>query len=215
MLSGIAFANGSLILGWGGVGFYSVGHQLVMAILLSIEVICARTLENSDEGVKTVARQSWLGLVGIMWLVMNFVLARSASRREFMLPGGAFVSWFGTALFAGALILRAWSARTLGRFFSLRVTVFDRHELIVSGPYRYCRHPAYLGSLLQVIGLILAFRSTAGILFLIVFVPLVFWRIYDEEALLAETFQQTYAGYQQKVPRLFPSVGFRRGGELL
>ena len=215
MLSGIVFANGSLILGWGGLGFYSVGHQLAVAILLSIEVILARLLESTDQGVKTVARQDWLGLAGILWLIMNFVLARSASRRELASAGGVWISWAGTGLLAGGLTLRVWSAWTLGRFFSLRVTVFDRHELIVSGPYRYCRHPAYLGSLLQVVGLILAFQSVAGLIFLIVFIPLVFWRIYDEEALLAVTFPHTYAGYRRRVPLLFPSGGFRRIGELL
>lgn len=207
MLSGIAFVNGSLLLGWGGMGFYSVGYQRAAAILLSIEVISARLLEGTGVGVKTIARQSWLGLAGILWLIMNVVLAWSAHRRFASLTGdSAFIPWFGVTLFALGLALRNWAAHTLGDFFSLNVTIFERQELITRGPYRYCRHPAYSGSLLQIIGLTLAFRAVLGLVFMIVFIPILFWRIRDEESLLVDAFHRDYSEYQRNVPKLFPRV---------
>jgi len=205
MLSGIAFVNGSLLLGWGGMGFYSVGYQRAVAILLSVEVIAARLLEGTGVGVKTIALQSWLGLAGILWLIMNIVLAWSAHGRYLTLAGNlTFISWLGVGLFALGLALRAWSAYTLGDFFSINVTIFEGHKLIIKGPYRYCRHPAYFGSLLQVIGLILVFRAIIGLVFVFIFIPLLFWRIDAEESLLVETFRRDYSEYQRNVPKLFP-----------
>jgi protein-S-isoprenylcysteine O-methyltransferase len=217
MLSGIAFVNGSLLLGWGGMGFYSVGYQRTVAIMLSIEVIAARLLEGTGVGVKTIARQSWLGLAGILWLMMNVALAWSAHQRYLTLPGdSAFISWVGVTLFTLALALRIWAAHTLGDLFSLNVTIFEGHELIIKGPYRYCRHPAYLGSLLQIVGLTLAFQAVIGLVFMIMFIPLLFWRIGDEESLLVDTFRQDYSEYQRNVPKLFPRArvlpaGFESG----
>jgi protein-S-isoprenylcysteine O-methyltransferase Ste14 len=209
MLSGIAFVNGSLLLGWGGIGFYNVGYLRTVAILLSIEVITARLLEGTGVGVKTIARQSWLGLAGILWLIMNVIMAWSAQRRYLSLPGDSvFIPWLGVTLFALGLALRNWAALTLGDFFSLNVTIFERHELIISGPYRFCRHPAYFGSLLQIIGLTLAFRAVVGLVFMFIFIPIVFWRIRDEESLLVETFHRDYSEYQRNVPMLFPRVRY-------
>jgi protein-S-isoprenylcysteine O-methyltransferase Ste14 len=205
MLSGIGFANGSLLLGWGGLGFYSIGYQRAVAILLSIEVIAARLMEGTGVGVRTIARQGWLALSGILWLIMNIVLAGAAQRRYLALPeAAAIIPWMGVTLFALALALRIWAARTLGDFFSLNVTIFERHVLIIQGPYRFCRHPAYLGSLLQIVGLILAFRAVIGLVFMIIFIPLLYWRIGDEESLLVENFKEGYFEYQRNVPMLFP-----------
>jgi protein-S-isoprenylcysteine O-methyltransferase Ste14 len=205
MLRDIAFVNGSLMLGWGGIGFYSPGYQRTIAILLSVEVILARLLENIDEGVKTVKRQSWLVLSGILWLIMNVVMAWSAHTRYLSLPWASpAISWLGVIIFTSGLALRVWSAHTLGKYFSICVTVFERHELIIKGPYRYCRHPAYLGSVFQITGLVLAFGSIINMIFLIILIALIFWRIRDEEALLVEVFRENYAGYQRNVPMLFP-----------
>jgi protein-S-isoprenylcysteine O-methyltransferase Ste14 len=205
MLRDIAFVNGSLILGWGGIGFYSSGYQRTIALLLSVEVISARLLENIDEGVKTIKRQSWLVLSGILWLIMNVVMSWSAHRQYLSLPWTSpAMSWLGVVIFTSGLALRVWSAHTLGKYFSICVTVFERHELITKGPYRYCRHPAYLGSLFQITGLVLAFGSTINMIFWVILIALIFWRIRDEETLLVEVFRENYAGYQRKVPRLFP-----------
>jgi protein-S-isoprenylcysteine O-methyltransferase Ste14 len=187
------------------VAFYAVAHQLALAIMLSMEVIAARLLENTATGTKTVARQSWMGLFAIVWVGMNIALAWSARVQFARLPGASLaMAWCGVTLFTLALALRIWSAWTLGDFFSLHVTIFKNHRLVIAGPYRYCRHPAYLGSVLQIIGLTLAFQTLVGMMVLVFFIPLLFWRMRDEEQLLGDAFQEAYAAYQRKVPMLFP-----------
>ena len=45
------------------------------------------------------------------------------------------------AMVAG-LGLRIWAVLTLGRFFTWFITVYDDHQVIRSGPFRFIRHPA-------------------------------------------------------------------------
>ena len=47
----------------------------------------------------------------------------------------------GVVLFAAGLIFRWWAVVTLGRFFTVDVTIEKDHELVERGPFRVVRHP--------------------------------------------------------------------------
>ena len=64
-------------------------------------------------------------------------------------------------LFVAGLILRWWAIITLGRFFTVDVTIEKDHELIQRGPFRVVRHPSYTGVLLAFVGVALSFRNWA------------------------------------------------------
>src|SRR5580700_3870600 len=46
-----------------------------------------------------------------------------------------------------------YSMRTLGRFFTYDVAVSTGQHVVERGPYRWLRHPSYLGSLAAEVGL--------------------------------------------------------------
>jgi protein-S-isoprenylcysteine O-methyltransferase Ste14 len=52
---------------------------------------------------------------------------------------------------AGAM-LRRWSMATLGRHFTLRLSIRDTHKLITAAPYNIVRHPSYSGAFLASYG---------------------------------------------------------------
>ena len=52
---------------------------------------------------------------------------------------------------AGAL-LRKWCYVTLGRLFTFEVSIMPKHQLVVSGPYAWIRHPSYTGLHLTLVG---------------------------------------------------------------
>jgi len=66
-------------------------------------------------------------------------------------------TWAGAALFAAGQALRAWSMVHLGPRWSTRVVVLPQRPLVASGPYRFLRHPIYVGVFLELLGLPLAF----------------------------------------------------------
>jgi protein-S-isoprenylcysteine O-methyltransferase Ste14 len=113
----------------------------------------------------------------------------------------------GVALLAAGEGLRVWSVATLGRFFRREVTIVTGHTVVETGPYRFVRHPAYLGDLLIAFGFGLAWGSWLGaaVALAIAFVghlP----RIRVEEAALREALGQPYERYANSHARLLPGV---------
>ena len=111
----------------------------------------------------------------------------------------------GLVLISLGLGMRLWSVHVLGKYFSTQVEIWQGQIVVESGPYRYIRHPAYLGSLLMAIGYPL-FMNTWGVLFLsMIFILLLILRIREEEAVLQEQLSG-YTAYCLRTKRLLPGV---------
>jgi len=203
---GVTIVNASLVFGWRGWIFFASPYRIFLAVLLSLEVVLARLLENANTGVRTVGRQAWVGLFGPFWIIFNIAAAWSLRSAGAVNPLEEVI---GIALFSLGLALRVWSAVTLGSFFSLHVTVFSGQAPVTRGPYAFSRHPAYLGTMIQLFGLGFMFNAplVAGIGVLVFSIVLVF-RIRDEERLMLESFPETYGDYQRRVPVFLPAFSW-------
>jgi methyltransferase len=58
----------------------------------------------------------------------------------------------GVAVFAIAKALKWWAILTLGPFWTFRVIVIPGASLVARGPYRWLRHPNYVGVVGELIG---------------------------------------------------------------
>jgi protein-S-isoprenylcysteine O-methyltransferase Ste14 len=86
--------------------------------------------------------------------------------------------------------LMNWSIIVLGRQFSVNVTIQKDHKLITNGPYKYIRHPRYLGIIVFLTGIPLVFISIIPLfLNLLLFIVLI-WRIRDEEKLMHQSLKK-------------------------
>jgi protein-S-isoprenylcysteine O-methyltransferase Ste14 len=112
--------------------------------------------------------------------------------------------WTGLVLAILGMGLIFWSGMALGKLYSPEVTLQKEHRLITDGPYRYIRHPRYLGGMILGIGLSLLFRSWIGIVLTLVFVAIVLFRIKDEEALMSREFGLEWETYCRKSWRMVP-----------
>jgi len=86
------------------------------------------------------------------------------------------------------------------------ITVEAGQPVVSTGVYALVRHPMYAGALLLIISIPLALGSYWGLLLLVLLVPLLAWRLLDEERFLARNLPG-YPDYQRRVRyRLVPLI---------
>jgi methyltransferase len=95
------------------------------------------------------------------------------------------VAWLGAAVFAAAKAIKYWAIATLGSRWSFRVLVPPGGRLIAHGPYRFLRHPNYVGVAGELIGFaLLAQTPVSGVASVLLFAIILRARIRVEERAL-------------------------------
>ncbi|MEI8216007.1 MAG: isoprenylcysteine carboxylmethyltransferase family protein [Eubacteriales bacterium] len=85
------------------------------------------------------------------------------------------------------------------------VPMMPTQRLIITGPYKYCRNPMVLGTILAYFGIVVLTGSLSSfILFLIMISTLLLYVKRIEEKELEERFGQDYLEYKKKVPFIIP-----------
>ena len=98
--------------------------------------------------------------------------------------------------------LAFWSAWYLGHNFSL---LPQARTLVTTGPYRFVRHPIYLGGLLITLGEVWLRFSALTVGVNIIFVVAQIVRLRYEEQILERTFPE-YAAYRARTSALVPGI---------
>lgn len=116
-----------------------------------------------------------------------------------------------TVTLAGdALMLVGWLAMFLvlraNPFAASTIEVAKGQTVITSGPYALMRHPMYAGALPLLCGIPIALGSWWGLVPLALIVPVLVWRLLDEEKFLEKNLPG-YADYEATVRwRLIPKI---------
>ena len=97
--------------------------------------------------------------------------------------------------------------RSMGRFFTVDVTIREGHQLKTDGFFRYVRHPSYLASLVTFFGFGLSLNNwfSLAVVFVPVFIAFLI-RIKVEEKVLVKQFGAEYLDYSNKTQRIIPFV---------
>jgi methyltransferase len=91
----------------------------------------------------------------------------------------------GAVVFALAKALKYWAIASLGPRWTFRVLVLPGAPLVASGPYRWLRHPNYVGVAGELVGAsLMAAAPIAGVASVVVFGGLMLARIRVEERAL-------------------------------
>lgn len=114
--------------------------------------------------------------------------------------------WAWAAVLAGATALRVWSIRSLGAAWNVHAAVPRDIEPVVSGPYRYIRHPNYLALMLEfaAVPLVAGAWMSAALLSALNGAVL-YERIRAEERLLeaSPAYRAAFAGRARFIPGAF------------
>lgn len=133
-------------------------------------------------------------------------LLEHAWLREGVFPAAPWVvAWFLAA--AGGIALRAWAVRTLDRHFTWHVTIVDGHRLVTGGPYRWFRHPSYVGALVAYVAFPMAIGSWfAALLAYPALLDAFRRRIRLEETRLAAHFGDEWTTFARRVGSSWPGT---------
>lgn len=114
---------------------------------------------------------------------------------------------FGSVFVAIGLTIRVTSILKLKQQFTYTVTKIENHQLIVTGLYKYIRHPGYLGQLIIFFGIAISLSNWLSVLFMIL--PVLFGylnRIRVEEKFMIQQMGQKYIEYQNRTKKLIPYI---------
>lgn len=142
-----------------------------------------------------------LALVGILGLLVFCAL----DHRFGWSPLPAWISIIGDGLVALGLLINLLVLQQ-NSYGAANIQTVEGQQVISTGLYALVRHPMYMGLLGMMIGVPLALDSLWGLAVLALIMPILIWRILDEEKVLKKDLSG-YAEYMQKVRfRLVPYV---------
>ncbi len=141
--------------------------------------------------------------LGDFFLPLAYIFTPWLSFADYQLPGWA--GWLGVVILASALGV-FWRAHVdLGQNWSPTLQIREGHLLVTNGLYRYIRHPMYASQWLWVIAQVLLLQNwIAGVGGLILFLPLYFIRVPQEEQMMIDRFGEEYRAYMQRTGRVLP-----------
>lgn len=149
---------------------------------------------------------TFLQIMLTVYLSQALALAELVVRGSRRPPFGA-ISWIALGAMLAGLALRTWAVSTLGRFFTLPVTVRPAQPVIDGGPYRLIRHPSYLGALVAFVASAVLLGSWIAAAIGGVTLSLAFRRRIRHEERLLEAGLPGYRDYAARTGAMLPRLG--------
>lgn len=183
----------------------------------------------------TIILSCWIAL-GLYWLVTAFFQKKTNEGKNFgfgnmvyalsMLASVALLLISPQVSFLNLIIIRVslfvniisitlsiigvlvliYSRTVLGTNWSKDVLIKKNHELITKGPYRYVRHPIYLGILMLYLGTTIAIGNLGTILGFLILLASLIVKLKQEEVLMTKQFKKKYLKYKKKTKALVPWI---------
>lgn len=121
------------------------------------------------------------------------------------LPFMIYVQVLGLGLTVLGYVTFMWSVIARDKY-AVSWDMPENQKLVTWGPYRYVRHPSYLGYFLMFIGLFCLWPNLFTF-FPWLAIPGYYQITFDEEKLLTQRFGKEYTEYQEVTGRLVPKFG--------
>jgi protein-S-isoprenylcysteine O-methyltransferase Ste14 len=174
---------------------------IVPEIVLSVRLRSGKDAKKSDRGSK------WIVIAAAnLAMAIGFIVAIA-------FPGlSIHTHWkvlfdAGIAVWLSGTFFRFYTMRVLGQFFTYDVAVSTGQYVVERGPYRWIRHPSYLGSLVANVGLGMTMTNWLALFLPAVCLGVAYsYRIAIEERALQEGLGAPYREYMRRTWRLVPFV---------
>ncbi|MGC4232648.1 MAG: protein-S-isoprenylcysteine O-methyltransferase [Niabella sp.] len=165
----------------------------------SHEITVTEKFRTREKGL-VILTTICMAVPGLIWLFTS-----GLSFAQFYLPDYIRVGGFVIGVYSMWLFYRVH--KTLGDNWSPVLEIRKEHTLIISGPYKYVRHPMYTAMLLWAVSFTLITANWFYSIALFACITLLFIiRIPDEEKLMTAQFGQQYKVYMLQVKRIIPFI---------
>jgi protein-S-isoprenylcysteine O-methyltransferase Ste14 len=147
--------------------------------------------------------------LALIWVVILAAIVLGVVAAYRLKPWGmvniAVIRRIAYGAFSLGMALRWYSVIYLGKYFTVNVSIAGDHRLVETGPYRFVRHPSYLGMTLALAGFALSMVNWVSLVLVMVpWCAVMLWRISIEEKALNEGLGEAYGEYAQRTWRLVP-----------
>ena len=171
-----------------------ISHQTLLLFFNALIIILYLIRHKAQATCKSWFTKFMAFLGTCLPLLLNYL-----SKPETINPG---VVLAGDSLIVCGMVFCVYSLGHLGRSFSV---IPQARKMVQSGPYKFVRHPLYLGELISSFGSVLVAVTLTRMLF---FFCLVFCQVYralQEEKILNRVFLE-YQSYRSKTARFLPRI---------
>ncbi len=205
VMGALLFAPAGTLDYWQAWLFLAVFGLSSLAITLYLmkndPALLQRRMQGGPIAEKEISQKIVQSLTTIMFIAMHIVPGLDHRFAWSAVPFDAVIA--GDVLVAlGFLII--YFVYKVNSFASATIDLYPDQKVISTGLYALVRHPMYMGGLVLFIGSALALGSWWGLIVLLLFMPALLWRLFDEEKFLAKNLPG-YSDYQNRVTyRLVP-----------
>lgn len=159
-------------------------------------------LDRRQEGIVLLVAIRLLALGGMLGLLAYLIEPSWMAWASVPLP--VWLRWVGVAIGALAGALLIWTFRNLGTNITDTVVTRKEHFLVLTGPYRWVRHPFYVAFALAALANSLVTANWFIFGTGVVVLALLVLRTNKEEEKLIERFGDDYRRYMATTGRFWP-----------
>lgn len=170
------------------------------------EILYKNILKSNEKDKKDQDKST----LNLLWTAIPFSVVSSVTvsyLMKFPVTDEVWIFYLGIVFLYIGIIFRFIIIKSLGKYFTVDVTIREDHQIKKEGFYKYLRHPSYTCSLLTSLGLGLYLNNWLS-LFLAFIPPFVAfsYRITIEERALIKQFGEEYLEYRRKTKKLIPFI---------
>lgn len=158
-------------------------------------------------GAKKTARMNrgnaWIRFA-ILFVVI-FLIVQIPALRVSAATANPLLGVIGVAIALAGFALAIWARVHIAKNWGMPMTLKENPELVASGPYRHLRHPIYAGTLLAMLGSVLA-DGAFWLVFLVAFGTYFIYAAKIEERIMSQQFPAEYPEYKRRTYALIPFI---------
>ena len=182
--------------GWLFIAVFSVS-TIAFTVYLAFRdrPLLERRMNAGPQHEKEWSQKIIVSLIILAFFI--FIILPPLDYRFGLSPVPAYLSFVGDIVIVLSFLF-IFSVLKVNSYAAANISVADDHKVIDTGPYAYVRHPMYAGAFWLFIGIPLALGSWLTICLVPLILPVLFWRLLDEE----RTLRRDLPGYNEYAGRV-------------